>query len=72
MSQGSVEVSPCANAETVWGLQPREEKALGIPYCGLSVPKGRLKGRHRHFRIACCDGTRGDGFRLKVVNSDWI
>lgn len=53
-------------------LQPREEWALGVPNCGLSVPKGQLEGGHRHFGIACCGGARGDGFRLKEVRSDEI
>lgn len=58
MSQRKAEVSACAKAERIWVLQPREEKVLG-------TPKGRLKGEHRYFGIACCDGTRGNGFKLR-------
>ncbi|KAK4826951.1 hypothetical protein QYF61_012800 [Mycteria americana] len=39
------------------------EKPPGRPYCGLSILK--KKDRDRLFSRACCDRTRGNGFKLK-------
>lgn len=46
-------------AESVGVVQPGEEKALGRPYCSLSVPEIGLCIR------VCCDKTRGNDFKLK-------
>ena len=47
-------------------VQPGEEKAVGRPYCGLSVLKGDYrKDGGNLFSKACCGRTRGNGFKLK-------
>ena len=52
-------------AETVWAVQPGEEKAAGRPYCGLSVPEeGYRKDGENLFSKVCGDGTRTNGFKL--------
>lgn len=39
----------------------------------LAFTKGvNEKDGDRHFSSACCDSTRGDGFKLKRINSDSI
>ncbi|KAK4811622.1 hypothetical protein QYF61_017013 [Mycteria americana] len=43
--------------------QPGEEKAAGRPYS--SLPGLRKKDGDRLFSRACCDRTRGNGFKLK-------
>jgi len=53
-------------AERVGAVQPGEEKAPGKPNCVLSVLRGGLQARwDRLFSSACCDRTRGNGFKLK-------
>ncbi|KAK4822133.1 LOW QUALITY PROTEIN: hypothetical protein QYF61_010256 [Mycteria americana] len=46
-------------------VQPGEEKALGRPYCSLSVLKGGLQERGGQNFLACCDRTRENAFKLK-------
>ncbi|KAK4818873.1 hypothetical protein QYF61_021078 [Mycteria americana] len=49
-------------------VQPGEEKAPGTPYCSLSILKGDLLIRKmgtNFFSTACCNRTRGNGFKLK-------
>lgn len=43
------------------------EKGPGRPHCDLSVLKGACKNDgDKRFSRACCDTTRGNGFRLKA------
>jgi len=57
---------PRGQAERAGAVQPREEKAPGRPYCGLSVLTGAYrKDGERLFTGACSDRTRADGFKLK-------
>jgi len=53
-------------AERVGAVQPGEEKAVGRPYCSLSPLKGAYKkDGDRLFSRACCNRTRGNGFKVK-------
>ncbi len=57
---------PCEYRLRAEAVQPGEEKALGRHESGLSVPRrGCKREGDRLFRRVCCDGTRGDGFKLK-------
>jgi len=53
-------------AERVGAVHPGEEKAPGRPYSSLPVPEGAYgKDGDRLFSRACCNRTRGNGFKLK-------
>ena len=53
-------------AERVGAVQPGEEKAPARPYCSLQYLKGAYKkDEDKHFSRACCNRTRGNGFKLK-------
>lgn len=52
----------------MWVAQPGEERALGRPYCKLSVYKGSLYERQRQaFTKASCYRTKNNGFKLGGV-----
>jgi len=53
-------------SERVGVVQPGEENAPGRAYCGLGVLKGACKkDGNKLFSRACCDRTKGNGFKLK-------
>ena len=57
-------------AEKVVAAQDGEEKAPGTPYCSL---KGAYKkDGNKPFSRPCCDRTRGNDFKQKRVDLDWI
>ena len=72
-NRGGHENAPRAGAPLLRGragragvVQPGEEKAAGRPYCGLPGLKGGCKkDGDSLFSKACCNRTRGDGFKLK-------
>ena len=56
--------------ETAQALQPGEEKSLGEPHRGFSVPEGAYrKAAEGLSRRTCSDRTRGNGFKLEEGKS---
>ena len=54
-------------------VQPGEEKALGRPRVAFQYLKGNYKKEgDRLFSRVCCDRTKGNGFKLKRGDFDWI
>jgi len=56
----------CEERLRVQVVEPGEEQAPGTPSCGFQYLKGAYrKDGDRLFSRACCDRTRGNGFKLK-------